>query len=49
MKILFLLSTIYLTINKCVYIKLRFNKYSNYKEGTNYFDYLEKNDIFIIL
>ena len=49
MKILFLLSTIYLTVNKCVYIKLRFNKYSNYKEGTNYFDYLEKNDIFIIL
>ena len=49
MKIFFLVSILYLTINKCVYIKLRFNKYSNYKEGTNYFDYLEKNDIFIIL
>ena len=49
MKIFFLVSIVFLTINKCVYIKLPFKKYTNYKEGTNYFDYLEKNDIFTIL
>ena len=48
MKSLLLLISIF-SIYKSHYIKFPFKKYSKYKEGTNYFDYLEKNDLCIIL
>ncbi len=48
MKSLLLLISLF-SIYKSHYIKFPFKKYSKYQEGTNYFDYLEKNDLYITL